>query len=115
MKNLPPFLPRRIRVGRLILDVFHRDALVGERWLHLHPREFELLWRLAETPGIATSKEDLLRDVWRLRSDPGTNSLAVHVSRLRTKLAEHDLAQMVRTLEDGRYVLQLEKMTCGGA
>src|SRR5688572_28576566 len=44
-------LPRLRAAGPLTLDLLHRDARAGERWLALHPREFELLWRLAERPG----------------------------------------------------------------
>ena len=85
--------------GPLTLDLFHRDARAGERWLALHPREFALLWRLAEQPGEPVSLATLLREVWRLEFEPGTNSVEVHVSRLRAKLA---LAGMPRLIESCR-------------
>lgn len=110
MNPLPPFLPRRVVVGPLILDVFHRDAMVENQWLHLHPREFELLWRLAETPGQPTSKEQLLRDVWRLRDDPGTNSVAVHISRLRSRLADHGVDNLIRTHADAGYAIAAREL-----
>ena len=74
-------------MGPLTPDLIHRDAQHGSRWLALHPREFGVLWRLAECPGRRVSRAQLLRDVWRLNHDPETNSIAVHVSRLRSKLA----------------------------
>lgn len=73
-------LPRWRIVGPLMLDLFHRDGQIGERWLGLHPREFSLLWRLAEHPGAQFTRRQLLHDVWRLDHDPETNSLEVHVS-----------------------------------
>jgi DNA-binding response OmpR family regulator len=36
--------------------------------------------------GELVSREDLLRQIWELESDPGTNVLDVHVGRLRRKL-----------------------------
>jgi len=57
-------LPRFIRLGHLQLDLFHRDARMDDKWARLHPREFEVLWRLAETPGKILSRRQLLADVW---------------------------------------------------
>src|SRR5690606_38908867 len=53
-------LPRWRTVGPLTLDLFHRDARRGARWLGLHPREFGLLWRLADRPGQRVTRQDLL-------------------------------------------------------
>lgn len=79
------------------LDLFHRDASLDGRWLALHPREFALLWRLAETPGRTVSQKTLLADVWRLAIEPGTNRIAVHVARLRRKLAAVGLDSLIAT------------------
>jgi two-component system OmpR family response regulator len=96
-------LPRHRELGRLSLDLLYRDARAGERWLGLHPREFALLWRLAEKPGEPVTRTTLLRDVWRLEFEPGTNSIEVHVSRLRAKLAAAGIAGLVETYPSGGY------------
>jgi two-component system OmpR family response regulator len=96
-------VPRRRAVGPLVLDLLHRDARADRRWLRLHPREFALLWRLAERPGELVSRTQLLRDVWRLDIEPGTNSVEVHVSRLRAKLAAGGVVGVVETAPDGGY------------
>ncbi len=83
--------------GPLRLDLFHRDAAYEGRWLALHPREFSLLWRLAETPEHTVSQRALLADVWRLPFEPGTNRVAVHIARLRRKLEAHGLDAMIDT------------------
>lgn len=98
-------LPRRRGHGRLQLDLLSREGYVGERRLALHPREFALLWRLAETPGEPVAAEALLSEVWQLHFRPETNSLAVHVCRLRAKLAVAGLPQIIRTTAEGAYVL----------
>lgn len=103
-------LPRQRRLGPLLLDLFHRDARVAGRWLALHPREFALLWRLADRPGERVPRELLLRDVWRLSHVPATNSLEVHVSRLRAKLAVAGAAWLVETDPRGGY-----RLACRGA
>lgn len=96
-------LPRRRELGALTLDLLHRDARAGQRWLALHPREFALLWRLAERPGEPVARTTLLREVWRLEIEPGTNSVQVHVSRLRAKLAAAGLDGLVETDPCGGY------------
>jgi len=98
-------LPRWRTVGPLTLDLFHRDARRGGRWLALHPREFGVLWRLADAPGQRVTRKQLLRDVWRLNHEPETNSVEVHVSRLRGKLAELGCAWLVATDPRGGYRL----------
>lgn len=98
-------IPRFREVGDVTLDLFHRDGRVVDRWLRLHPREFELLWRLAQQPGQPLSRQQLLVDVWRLNFEPETNSLAVHVARVRAKLEPFGLAQMVVTHPEGGYLL----------
>ena len=59
----------------------------------------------ADTPGVPVARPALLRDVWRLNHQPETNSLAVHVSRLRARLAVAGVADLVRTAPGGGYVL----------
>ncbi len=98
-------MPRRRRHGPLVLDLLRRDGLVDARALGLHPREFALLWRLMDPPGVAVGRTTLLREVWQIQFRPETNSLAVHVSRLRAKLALAGLGGMVQTTATGGYVL----------
>lgn len=98
-------LPRFRNVDGLLLDLFARDALSDGRPLGLHPREFALLWRLADTPGVPVGKAELVADVWRMGHVPETNSLAVHVSRLRAKLALSGYEGLVHTVPSGGYVL----------
>jgi two-component system, OmpR family, response regulator len=100
-------LPRIRDLGNLRLDLFARDGFVGRQQLGLHPREFALIWRLADSPGIAVAKKMLVRDVWRMAHVPDTNSLAVHVFRLRAKLAIAGLTELVRTSPSGGYFLAL--------
>lgn len=84
-------------IGRLTLDLLTRDARFDGARLRLHPREFALLWRLADVPGALVRRAELLGDVFELSFDPGTNRLAVHVCRLRKKLALVGLTNLLAT------------------
>ncbi len=99
-------------LGRLKLDLLTRDAQVAGHRLRLHPREFALLWRLAEVPGASVHRKVLLRDVFDLTIDPGTNRLAVHVCRLRKKLATAGFANLLATtLGESAYRLDVDAGT----
>jgi DNA-binding response OmpR family regulator len=76
------------RVGDLFVDLPARRAAVGERALPLRAKEFDLLARLAATPGVAVSRETLMADVWDTRWYGATKTLDVHVASIRRKLAE---------------------------
>lgn len=108
MTLVPGFVPRRMQAGPILLDLLYRDARLRDRWLYLHPREFGLLWRLAETPRTALSRRTLLADVWRMRHEPQTNTLEVHIFRLRRKLAACGVEHLIITDPAGGYRLEAE-------
>lgn len=75
-----------LHFGDLTLDLAMRRAYRQGNAVHLSPKEFDLLLALANAEGQVVSRETLLRDVWDLNFDPGTNLLDVHVGRLRKKV-----------------------------
>jgi len=101
MAEAASWLPRHRQVGPLRLDLLAREAFGFDRPLNLNPREFALLWRLAESVGQAVSKQSLVQDVWRMGFVPETNSIAVHMSRLRRKLSFVGLAGVIETSSAG--------------
>ena len=44
--------------------------------------------------------------MWRIHFEPETNSLAVHVYRLRARLAPAGMDWMVQTTQDGAYLFE---------
>jgi len=94
-------LPRFREAGDVTLDLFHRDGRVDDCWLALPPREFALLWRLAETPGEPLSRQQWQADVWPAHPDPEGSSLGLHVARVRARLEPFGLAGLIVTDSDG--------------
>ena len=76
-----------VRLAGIEFDTGLRQARWRGRDVPLMPREFDLLLVLARHAGLAIGREALLRAVWRTSFDPGTNSLEVHVCKLRRSLA----------------------------
>lgn len=83
------FLPRFRHIGDLTLDLFHHDGRVEDRWLALHPHEFELLWQLAGAPRRCLPDQALAAVI------QDTEDLAVTTARLRAKLLAHGLADFL--------------------
>lgn len=93
--------PPPIAIGELLIDPIERRVARGGQPIALLPREYALLLHLARAGGRCVGRAELLDAVWRLRFDPGTNVIEVHVSRLRAKLDRGFAEPMLRT-EKGR-------------
>lgn len=88
--------PRRLEEGPLRLDVNRREAFVAGAEVPLTEREFRVLERLVSSQGIR--REDLLDEVWGEATPETSASLDVVVSRLRRKLADQGLSDVVETV-----------------
>jgi DNA-binding response OmpR family regulator len=75
-------------VGDLVVDVARHRVTVAGGEVHLRPKEFDLLARLAAQPEVAHSREQLMADVWDENWFGSTKTLDVHVAALRRKLQE---------------------------
>lgn len=78
--------PALIEIGSLRIDTVDRRVTRAGKVIDLLPREYRLLLHFARHAGQCFDRRELLRQVWGLRNDPGTNVVEVHVSRLRARL-----------------------------
>jgi DNA-binding response OmpR family regulator len=80
--------PPVLRLGDLVIDLPRHQATVAGQELHLRPKEFELLARLAAEPEVAIRRETLMSDVWDAHWFGSTKTLDVHVAAVRRKIGE---------------------------
>lgn len=92
-----------LRSHALTLDLVRRSASVHGERLELTPTEFSLLAALLRERGAPLSRRALLREVWGYEFDPGTNVVDVHVNRLRRKLEDRGLDDLIRTVRGSGY------------
>jgi two-component system, OmpR family, response regulator len=86
-----------VKVGPLELDRLERHATVNGHAVELTPREFALLTYLAKQSGRAVPRTELLRKVWEIQFDPGSNVVDAHIKKVREKLGEFsNLIETVR-------------------
>ena len=95
----------RLRIGPLEIDRLNACVRRDGKPLDLLPREYRLLLYLAEHSGRTVSRAELLKSIWRLDFDPGTNVVQVHISRLRARLDRTFAAPMLHTVSGKGYRL----------
>ena len=80
--------PGLLRVGDIAIDTVERRVTRAGRPIVLLPREYQLLLHLARHAGDVVDHVTLHQALWGRAFNPGTNVIAVHVSRLRAKLGD---------------------------
>jgi DNA-binding response OmpR family regulator len=97
---------QRLIVGDVVLDDSERRVWVADREVTLSRREFDMLSSLMSRHGRVVSRERLYDDVWDFATDIASNTLDVHMSRLRRALAGSEQVT-IRTLRGVGYRLEL--------
>ncbi len=83
----------------LEIDQLGRYVSVNGARIEVSPKEYELLLYLAENPGRALSREQILNAVWNYDYYGDVRTVDTHIKKLRLKLGEKgELIQTVRGL-----------------
>ena len=107
-RRLDPDGEHRLVVGDVTLDPLEQRAWVAGHEVTLSRREFAMLTSLMENRGHVVSRARLYQDVYDDEVDIRSNSIDVHVSRLRNRL-EGSRFVTVRTLRGVGYRLEQTK------
>lgn len=95
-----------LEVGSLTFD---RDTLQVRRegkTIELTAKELALLELLMSAPGKVFSRTAILENVWGYSSDPLTNVVDVHISRLRSKIDSGFPTSIIKTVRGFGYKLE---------
>ncbi len=93
----------KLRAGPLEIDLIAREVRRGGRVVTLQPREFRLLEVLMRQAGEYVTRTMLLEQVWDFHFDPQTKIVETHMSRLRAKLNEGGLPDLIETARGAGY------------
>ncbi|MEP7034743.1 MAG: response regulator transcription factor [Dermatophilaceae bacterium] len=97
LETQPPARERRyLTAGGVQLDFHRRRAVTAQGPASLTGREFALLAHLMQRRNDVCTREELLRDIWDMDFDPGSNVVDVWVGRLRSKLKPTPPIETVR-------------------
>ncbi len=93
--------------GELVIDTRRRRVTIGGRAIDLTTIEFDLLFALAEDPGVVLSRQRLLDRVWGMDYVGDEHVVDVHLANLRRKLGEDTAApKFVETVRGVGYRLR---------
>lgn len=86
MRRRERFADSVLRHGDVELNRMHRVAKRNGCEIELTAKEFSLLEYLMQRSGRCCSRAELLREVWQMAPDAGTNVVDVYINYLRKKL-----------------------------
>jgi len=83
-----PGVQSEIVLGELSLNRHERTVIFCEEPVSLKPREFDLLWFFASSPGRVFTRAELLANVWGYEHEGYNHTVNTHINRLRHKLGD---------------------------
>jgi two-component system KDP operon response regulator KdpE len=95
----PP--PPIVKSGSLTIDFPRRLVTRGEELVHLSPKEYDLLAKLAQNAGKVMQHRDLLISIWGPAHAEDTQYLRVFIGQLRQKIESDPSEPQVITTEPG--------------
>jgi DNA-binding response OmpR family regulator len=87
-----------VSVDQMEIDPTTRAVHAAGAAITLTTKEFDLLALLARAPGVVFSREQMIAEVWGLRTAGADHNLHVHIARLRRKLGDRVLIGTVRSI-----------------
>ena len=90
-----------IRIGRLEVNQLEHKVSVNGSEVVLTLKEYELLRKFLQHPGIVFSRDKLLNDIWGYEFSGETRTVDVHIRTLRQKLGE--AGELIETIRGVGY------------
>jgi len=107
-RSAPQDIVTRLVAGPVEMDLLRREVRRDGVLVLLQPREFRVLEELMRHPGEFVTRTMLLERVWDFHFDPQTKIVETHMSRLRAKLNEGGLADVIETVRGVGYRMRCE-------
>ncbi len=92
-----------LKVGDLSMNIERHEVKVGDRYVELTIKEFELLRYLVENRGHVFTRDQLLNNVWGIDYAGETRTVDVHIRHLRQKLDDGRNEEYIETIRGKGY------------
>lgn len=100
----PKDSPGILSLGKISLNLGEHTVTVCEKRIQLTLKEFEILRKFIENPGIVFTREQLMSDIWGDDFLGETRTVDVHIGTLRTKLGE--CGEYIKTVRGVGYRME---------
>ncbi len=96
----------KINAGDFIINLSNSTIIKGDKEIDLTKNELKILKYLNEKKGKIVSREEIMDYLWESNSFIDDNTLTVNINRLRNKLEELDLKELLETKRGQGYILR---------
>lgn len=96
----------KMECREFVLNMSKSTIEKGDKVLELTKNEFKILKYLAENREKIVSREEIMEVLWDTESFIDDNTLTVNITRLRNKLEELDLKELLETKRGQGYILK---------
>jgi len=96
----------QLSVGDVDIDLISRTVTRQGQLIKLQPHEYKLLEYMMRRPNEIVTRMQLLSAIWKLKFDPGTLVVEVHLSRLRKKIDGPFAQAILQTVRNTGFVMR---------
>ena len=96
----------KIDVGEFILNIANNTIEKENKVIELTKNEFKILRYLLQNRNKIVSREDIMDCLWDTESFIDDNTLTVNITRLRNKLEEIGLKELIETKRGQGYIIR---------
>ncbi|PKN02459.1 hypothetical protein CVU76_00240 [Candidatus Dojkabacteria bacterium HGW-Dojkabacteria-1] len=89
------YIDNQIYIGDVVLDTRSKTVSEKEKDVDLRRKEYELFEYLVRNKNRTVSRCELLDHVWDYRSYTGSNTVDVHIKRIRDKISNKGIIETV--------------------
>ena len=99
----------KIDAKDFILNLSNSTIEKNHKNIELTKNDLRILKYLVENRGKIVPREEIMNALWETESFIDDNTLSVNMTRLRTKLEELDLKELIETRRGQGYIIKGEK------
>jgi DNA-binding response OmpR family regulator len=93
----------RMDCGSFVVNLSRSTIELGNKELELTRNELKILTHLNDKRGVIVSRDELMTQLWNSDMFVDDNTLTVNINRLRSKLADAGLDQVIETKRGQGY------------
>ena len=99
----------KIDAQEFMINLSNSTIIKDDKEIELTKNEFKILKYLTEKRNKIVSREEIMDYLWESESFIDDNTLTVNITRLRNKLEELNLKELLETKRGQGYILKSEK------